>query len=475
MRDQLTAVAKKVYRRPLYRIAMMILGLPTFLVAGILFAVNKGKHQADNVAGELKKQILRRFEEDGTKDRLYQETKSYIENKDRFFHRNTSASEMEKEVQRQFELDLDKLVQQQLEEDETYRNGYHAEKFIDYLCRNLNGNSTLAILSVISSFPAYLLLLIYSNAYSKYIFERLMMMVFVLFGVVFLVFTILYLSPLDPAVNILGQTATPDQIESFNKVYGLDRPYIVRLFENFKGLATFDLGRSYAGNEIVAEAIMRKFPVTLQLTFISLLVAVVIAVPAGIISAVKQYSAFDHTFMLLALLGLSIPNFWLGLIMILNFSIKMHWLPAIFQEGNWVTLIMPAIVLGTSLAANVARMTRSSMLEVVHQDYIVTARAKGLSRQTVTLKHALGNAMIPIVTVIGLQFGGMLGGSAVTEKVFNVNGIGSYVVDKQFVPDIPVVLASVVYVAVVISLVNLLVDILYSFLDPRIKSQMKNY
>ena len=135
---------------------------------------------------------------------------------------------------------------------------------------------------------------------------------------------------------------------------------------------------------------------------------------------------------------------------------------------------MPAIVLGTSLAASVARMTRSSMLEVISADYIVTARAKGLSKKTVILKHALGNAMIPIVTVIGLQFGGMLGGSAVTEKVFNVNGIGSYIVDKQFIPDIPIVLAGVVYVAIIISIVNLLVDILYAFLDPRIKSKIKS-
>ena len=188
----------------------------------------------------------------------------------------------------------------------------------------------------------------------------------------------------------------------------------------------------------------------------------------------RQYSGFDYVFMLLALLGLSIPNFWLGLILILNFSINLGWLPATYSPTNWLTLIMPAIVLGTSLAASVARMTRSSMLEVISADYIVTARAKGLSKKTVILKHALGNAMIPIVTVIGLQFGGMLGGSAVTEKVFNVNGIGSYIVDKQFIPDIPIVLAGVVYVAIIISIVNLLVDILYAFLDPRIKSKIKS-
>lgn len=179
--------------------------------------------------------------------------------------------------------------------------------------------------------------------------------------------------------------------------------------------------------------------------------------------------------MFVALIGLSIPNFWLGLILILNFSIKLQWLPATFQVGNWMSMIMPAIVLGTGMSASVARMTRSSMLEVKHSDYVLTARAKGLTERKVVLKHILGNAMIPIVTVIGMQFGGMLGGSSVTEKVFNINGLGSWIVDKQFIPDIPVILAGVVYISVVISIANLAVDILYAFIDPRIKSKMKNY
>nr|WP_276536557.1 ABC transporter permease [Tissierella carlieri] len=321
----------------------------------------------------------------------------------------------------------------------------------------------------------YVLILIYSNPYTKYIFERLLMMIFVIFGVTWLVFTILYLSPMDPAINVLGQTATPDQVAEFNRINGLDKPYYIQLFNTFKSLITFNLGKSYVGNEDVLAAIMRKFPITLQLTFASLIIAVAIAIPAGIISAIKQYSSFDYIFMLVALLGLSIPTFWMGLILILNFSIKMHLLPATFILGDWKTLIMPSVVLGTSLAATVARMTRSSMLEVKNMDYIVTARAKGLSEGKVITKHILGNAMIPIVTVIGLQFGGMLGGSAVTEKVFNINGIGSFIVDKQFIPDIPIVLAGVVYVAVIISLANLVVDIMYSFLDPRIKSKMKSY
>ena len=152
----------------------------------------------------------------------------------------------------------------------------------------------------------------------------------------------------------------------------------------------------------------------------------------------------------------------------------MNWLPATYIVGNWQSLIMPAVVLGTGMSATVARMTRSSMLEVKHSDYILTARAKGLSPYRVTIKHILGNAMIPIITVIGLQFGALLGGSAVTEKSFNIRGLGSFIVDRQFIPDVPVVLAGVVYIAVVISVVNLMVDILYAMLDPRIKSKIKN-
>ena len=232
---------------------------------------------------------------------------------------------------------------------------------------------------------------------------------------------------------------------------------------------------AYQGNEPVMTAIMAKFPITMQVTFSSMVVALIIAVPAGIISAIKPYSSFDYIAMFIALLGLSIPNFWLGLMLILEFSINMGWVPATFQPGNWVTLIMPAIVVGTGMSASIARMTRSSMLEVKNSDYVLTARAKGLAEKKVVLKHILGNALIPIVTMIGMSFGNLMGGAAVTEKVFNINGIGSYIVDKQFVPDIPVVLAGVVYISFVVSLMNLIVDILYAFIDPRIKSKMKNY
>lgn len=177
--------------------------------------------------------------------------------------------------------------------------------------------------------------------------------------------------------------------------------------------------------------------------------------------------------MFIALIGLSIPSFWQGLVFILNFSIKLHLLPATYNPQNWLSIIMPVIVLGTSLAAAVARMTRSSMLEVINEDYVLTAKAKGLGKRQVLLRHVISNAMIPIITVIGLQFGGMLGGSAVTEKVFNISGLGSYIVDKQFIPDIPSVMGGVVYTAITISLINVIIDIMYAFFDPRIRAKMK--
>ncbi|MDO4296269.1 MAG: ABC transporter permease [bacterium] len=473
MRSMILDAAKKMYRRPLYRLLMILLGLPTFVVTFVVYlmhnsGINKKKRMED-----ARQKILAGMKTDGTLKRIQAETEDYQKNKRSFFASKISDAELMKQVDKEVEKETQAYVTKKIQDNHELQELLKRTSFINVF-EALMGNPIFVVFSVLTSIPFYLLTLIYANAYGKYILERLFMMIFVVFGVVFLVFTILHMSPMDPAVNILGQTATQDQIVEFNRIYGLDKPYLVQLLQVFKNILTFDLGNSYQGNEVVFDAIMRRFPITLELTIASLIVSVAIAIPAGIISAVKQYSSFDYIFMLIALLGLSIPNFWLGLILILNWSINMEWLPATYSPDNWKTLIMPAIVLGTALAASVARMTRSSMLEVINADYIVTARAKGLSKTKVIMRHALGNAMIPIVTVIGLQFGGMLGGSAVTEKVFNVNGIGSYIVDKQFVPDIPVVLAGVVYVAIIISIANLLVDILYAFLDPRIKSKIKS-
>ncbi|SCY06924.1 peptide/nickel transport system permease protein [Alkaliphilus peptidifermentans DSM 18978] len=463
------ATFEKMYKHLIYRVLLIVFGILSLPIVLIKYFKDKMENQQE----VIKKSIVSRLEKEGVKANITETAREQAKRKQEFFNRNLSSAEFEKQV--------NIIINKQFEErvsNELILYQQKGEVSAVTICSSFSKlleNRLFFIYSLIFSFPMYILIALYKNPYAKYISERLFMMIFVIFGVTWLVFTILYLSPMNPAVNILGQTATPEQVEQFNAVYGLDKPYIVQLLNTFKSLFTFDLGKSYVGNEDVFTAIMRKFPVTLQVTFASLFIAIIIAIPAGIVSAIKQYSSFDYTFMLFALLGLSIPNFWLGLILILNFSIRLQWLPATFMVGNWKTLIMPSIVLGTGLAASVARMTRSSMLEVKNMDYVFTARAKGLSEWKVITRHILANAMIPIITVIGLQFGGMLGGSAVTEKVFNINGVGSFIVDKQFVPDIPIVLAGVVYVAVIISLANLLVDLIYAFLDPRIKSKMKSY
>lgn len=468
-REDLAVYFNKLYKKPLYRIFLWLLGIFSMPLIYIRYLRQKKKGAYLKILTDCQ----RRNQENNLLETLYEEAVAQAKAKAAFFGKTAEQDQIEAQSKKEAKSRFLQIC-----EEEALAQARNQQIFPANFCRaygELIQNNGFLIYSILFSLPMYLLLLIYKNPYVKYIFERLIMMVFVIFGVTFLVFTILYSSPLDPAQNILGQEATPEQIASFQRDYGLDKPYPVQLLNTFKNLFSFDLGKSFAGNEDVLTAIMRKFPVTLRLSFISLFLAALIAIPAGIISAVKPYSSFDYVFMLLALIGLSVPNFWLGLIMILNFSINQNLLPSTYVVGNWHSLIMPAIVLGTSLSASVARMTRSSMLEVKNMDYIMTARAKGLSERRVVLKHILGNAMIPIVTVIGLQFGGMLGGSAVTEKVFNINGIGSFIVDKQFVPDIPIVLAGVVYVAIVISIANLLVDIIYAFLDPRIKSKMKNY
>lgn len=367
------------------------------------------------------------------------------------------------------------LAQRKLErevEKELAANGIVENSYINYFGTLLR-RSNFLLLTIIPGILMYALLFITSNPFSRFIFERLLQSVFVIIGVATLVFTILYISPFDPARNLLGVEATPAQVENFNKLYGLDQPYLVQLWHSLSGLFTFDLGTSFAGKEDVTQSILNKFPVTLEIAMFSLLMAIAIAIPVGIISAVRPNSFIDYAFMLIALIGLSIPSFWQGLIFILTFSLELKWFPATYNPSNWMSIVLPIVVLGTSITASIARMTRSSMLEVIHEDYIITAKAKGLSERKVITKHAIRNAMIPIITVIGLLFGGMLGGAAVTEKVFNISGIGSYIVDKQFIPDIPAILGGVVYIAITISIVNMLIDILYAFFDPRIRSKMK--
>ncbi|NCC64360.1 MAG: ABC transporter permease [Spirochaetia bacterium] len=306
----------------------------------------------------------------------------------------------------------------------------------------------------------------------RYIVRRLLMLIPVMLGVSFIVFTIMYFTPGDPAKIILGERAPAAEVAALRTQMGLDAPFLVQFFNFIKNAVQGDFGRSLVTKRPVAEELFARFPATIQLAGSAVLIAVAIGIPVGIISAIKQYSVFDGVAMTLALVGVSMPNFWQGLMMIILFSVYLRWLPS-SGYGTFRHLLMPAITLGTSSAALITRMTRSSMLEVVRQDYIRTARAKGLDESVVINRHALKNALIPVVTVIGLQFGYLLGGAVLTETVFSWPGVGRMMVDAIRQKDFPVVQAGVLLLALSFSLVNLLVDILYAYIDPRIKAQYK--
>jgi len=304
----------------------------------------------------------------------------------------------------------------------------------------------------------------------KYISKRLLMLIPVLLGVTFIVFSIMYMTPGDPAQLILGESAPPEAVAELRTDMGLDDPFIVQYGRFVVNAVQGDFGQSYTTKRDVFSEIFARFPNTLKLAGVAVALAIAIGIPVGIISATRQYSFIDSASMIAALLGVSMPNFWLGLMLILFFSVNLGWLPSSGAD-SWKHMILPAVTLGTSSAAIITRMTRSSMLEVVRQDFIRTARAKGVSEKKVINKHALKNALIPIITVVGLQFGYLLGGAVLTETVFSWPGVGRLLVEAIRQKDTPTVLASVVFMATTFSFVNLLVDVLYAYVDPRIKSQ----
>ncbi|WP_053956423.1 nickel ABC transporter permease [Inediibacterium massiliense] len=307
----------------------------------------------------------------------------------------------------------------------------------------------------------------------RYILKRLLMLIPVILGVTFIIFTMMYFTPGDPAKIMLGESAPHTEVLKLREELGLNDPFFVQFGRYVKNAVIHqDIGRSYTTKRPVLEMIMTRFPATLKLAALGVLVAVLIGIPTGIISATKQYSLFDNIAMVIALLGVSMPNFWQGLMGILVFSVYLGWLPSsgFHTPAHW---ILPALTIGTSTAAIITRMTRSSMLEVIRQDYIRTARAKGQVESKVIIRHALKNALIPIITVVGLQFGYLLGGAVLTESIFAVPGVGRLMVDCIKARDFPVVQGGVLFIAVTFSFVNLIVDILYAFVDPRIRSQYK--
>lgn len=302
----------------------------------------------------------------------------------------------------------------------------------------------------------------------SYIGQRLIMAIFVLFGVTLLVFAMLRLIPGDPARTIAGDLATQEFVEQVRKEFGLDRPLYVQYFTFLGKLLRADLGISIRSRRPVAQEIWERFPNTVELAVTSMLIASVIGLTVGIISATRRYSIFDNISMAVALIGVSMPVFWQGLMLMLLFSVVLGWLP-VAGRGTVYHLILPAVTLGTSFAAIIIRMTRSSMLDVLRQDFMTTARSKGLRERVVIYKHALKNALIPVVTVIGLQFGFLLSGSVITETVFAWPGVGRLIVDAIGARDYPVVQGGVLLFAMVFVLINLFVDVLYSLIDPRIR------
>ncbi len=303
----------------------------------------------------------------------------------------------------------------------------------------------------------------------KYIIRRVVMIIPVMLAVTFVIFTLLYFTPGDPAAMILGEQASIEAIEQKREELGLNDPFILQYFHYVLGLLQGDMGISYSTGRPVADELFARFPTTLRLALYSIVVAVGIGVPVGIISATKQYSLFDNVSMIVALIGVSIPNFWQGMMLMLVFSVNLQWLPATGIEDplGW---ILPSITVGTSTAAIITRMTRSSMLDVTRQDYIRTARAKGQKESVIILKHQLSNALIPILTVVGLQFGSLLGGAVLTETVFAIPGLGKFMVDSIKERNYPVVQGGVLLIALTFVVVNLVVDILYAYVDPRIKA-----
>lgn len=306
----------------------------------------------------------------------------------------------------------------------------------------------------------------------KYIFKRILLLIPVLLGVSFLVFSIMSLTPGDPAQLILGENAPREAIEQLRDKMGLNSPFFIQYLTFVKNALMGDFGISYSTGRPVFEEIFSRFPNTLLLTILGTIIAILIGVPLGILSATKQYSLIDSISMIAALIGASMPVFWLGLMFILLFSVNLRWFPS-GGFDSWKSVVLPAFTSGIIYAGVITRMTRSTMLEVIRQDYIRTAYAKGLKKGSVIFKHALRNAMIPIITIIGLHIGRLLGGAIITETVYSWPGVGRLMIDAIRQKDTPVVMGAVIFLAFAFSIVNLIVDILYVYVDPRMKLQYK--
>ncbi len=304
----------------------------------------------------------------------------------------------------------------------------------------------------------------------SYILRKILYAVPVVWGVVTVVFILMAIVPGDPARLMMGQRGDPATLARIRADLGLDLPLHQQYFRFVGDLARGDLGTSYRNNEKVTSALVDRFGATLRLAFWAMVVAAVIGVAAGILSAVKQYSLFDYSAMFIAISGVSAPVFWVGLLLLLIFAYGFHLIPGVgYGDGDWRYLILPVVTLGVRPAALIARLTRSCMLEVMSQDYIRTARAKGLAEKVVVLTHAFKNALIPVVPIIGTQVAELLSGAVLTETIFAWPGVGRLAVEALVARDFPMIRGTVIFMAVIFLVANLIVDLSYGIIDPRIR------
>jgi ABC-type dipeptide/oligopeptide/nickel transport system permease component len=302
----------------------------------------------------------------------------------------------------------------------------------------------------------------------RFLARRLALTVPVLLGVATLVFSLIHLIPGDPAQAMLGEAATPQDVEELRRRLGLDRPLLEQYGTFLSGVTRGDLGTSLRTGQPVASQILERMPATAELAAAAMLVAILCSIPLGIVAAVRRGTSVDHGAMTLALAGVSIPNFWLGPLLAIIFSVELGWLP-VSGRGTPAHLVLPAFSLGAALAAVLARMTRATLLEELREQYVVAARARGVSRVRAVMRHAFRNSLIPVVTLIGLQFGSVLTGAVITETIFAWPGIGRLLIQSIGFRDYPLVQGCILLIAVTYVGVNLLTDLVYGFLDPRIR------
>ncbi len=302
----------------------------------------------------------------------------------------------------------------------------------------------------------------------RFLIRRVLLTIPVVLGVATLVFSLIHLVPGDPAQAMLGESAAPADMAELRVKLGLDQPLVVQYGRFLRGLAVGDLGVSLRTSQPVAAAIGERMPATVELGVVAMILATVLAVPLGIVAAVRAGTLVDHTATTLALIGISMPNFWLGPLLAIVFSVTLGWLP-VSGRGTLAHLVLPAVTLGAPLAAVIARMTRASVIEELREPYVLAARARGVSGPRAVLRHAFRNSLIPIVTVLGLQFGAVLTGAVITETIFAWPGVGRLLIQSIGFRDYPIVQGCILLIAVTYVSVNLVTDLLYGFLDPRIR------